>query len=69
MTSRTTQQLERKLGRYLTLTEIEEVDPKRTSRHVGRGDLTEEELRAVKRIWPRMQLEFKLEGGRPDVRS
>ncbi len=62
MTSRVTQELERKLGRYLTRRELEEVDPKRTS--PPRGALTDQETRAVKRIWPGMQLEFKLEGER-----
>ena len=48
--------LEKKLGRYLTAPEVEFV------RQVGSSHkLTAAERRAVKRIWPGMQLDFKLE--------
>lgn len=47
---------ERRHGRYLTATELEKVQQGATSKY-----LTAQELRAVKRIWPGMQLEFKLE--------
>jgi len=43
-------------GRYLTAPEAEKIHQGATS-----TDLTARELRAVKRIWPGMQLEFNLE--------
>ena len=49
---------ERWLGRYLTAAEVELIRQGRASEH---GGLSLEEIRAVKRIWPGMQLEFKLE--------
>ena len=52
-------EIEKKLGRYLTAPELENVEQGATSHQ-----LTPQELRAVKRIWPHVQLEFKLEGGR-----
>ncbi|MEE8139190.1 MAG: hypothetical protein V3T81_10040 [Thermoanaerobaculia bacterium] len=59
--ARVTAQLERKLGRYLTSRELNFVQQGGTSEE---GGLTRAELRAVKRIWPGMQLEFKLEKNR-----
>ncbi len=47
---------ERRLGRYLTAPELEKIHHGASS-----NDLTPEEVRAVKRIWPGMQLEFNLE--------
>ncbi len=46
---------ETRYGRYLTAPEVEKVHQGATSKH-----WTARELRAVKRIWPGMQLEFKL---------
>jgi len=53
---RAVQEAEAKHGRYLTLPELEKI-------HERASSLTLElhELEAVKRIWPGMQLEFKLE--------
>ncbi len=48
---------ERRLGRYLTAPELEKVAQESSSAH---PELAEQELRALKRIWPGMQLEFKL---------
>jgi len=47
---------EKKHGRYLTLPEVEKIHQEASS-----GQLTPVELRAMKRIWPGMQLEFNLE--------
>jgi len=43
-------------GRYLTLPELEKIHEGASS-----NELTPVELRAMKRIWPGMQLEFNLE--------
>ncbi len=51
-------ELERKLGRYLTAPEAQVLAQKRSSKHAR---LTGQELRAVKRIFPGMQLQFNLE--------
>lgn len=57
----TVAEIEKKLGRYLTAPELENVQQRRSSH-----ELTAEELRAVKRIWPHVQLEFQLtQGGIP----
>jgi len=54
-------EIEKDFGRYLTAPEIENAQHRRFSH-----ELTAEELRAVKRIWPHVQLEFKLtQGGIP----
>jgi len=47
---------EKKHGRYLTPPEVAKLHQEATS-----NDLTPVELRALMRIWPGMQLEFKLE--------
>jgi len=47
---------EKKHGRYLTAPEVEKIEQGATSEQ-----LTPLELRAMKRIWPGMQLEFNLE--------
>jgi len=52
-------EIEKRLGRYLTAPELENVEQGATTH-----ELTPEELRAVKRIWPHVQMEFKLEGHR-----
>jgi len=52
-------EIEKKLGRYLSALELENVEQGATSH-----ELTPEELRAVKRIWPHVQMEFQLEGHR-----
>jgi len=52
-------EIEKKLGRYLTGPELENVRQGAAS-----SELTAEEIRAVKRIWPHVQMEFKLEGHR-----
>lgn len=47
---------EKRYGRYLTAPEVEKIHQGATSK-----DLTAVERTAVQRIWPGMQLEFKLE--------
>ena len=49
---------EKRLGRYLTAPEVEFVRQGQSSKSRA---FTETERRALKRIWPGMQLEFKLE--------
>jgi len=50
---------ERKHGRYLTLPELERIHEDASSGQ--ETELSPVEIRAMKRIWPGMQLEFKLE--------
>jgi len=54
---------ERRHGRYLTAPEVEKIEQEATSKHPA-YDLTPQERRAMKRIWPGMQLEFNLESHR-----
>jgi len=51
--------IEKKLGRYLTAPELENVRQGAAS-----SELTAEEIRAVKRIWPHVQIELNLEAHR-----
>lgn len=60
--ARLTQALERKLGRYLTQPELENVQQDGSSR---KNELTEQELQAIRRVYPNFrQLSFKLEDRR-----
>jgi len=59
---RAVSEAEKKHGRYLTLPELEKVHDEAASGHQETyvGELSALEVRAMKRIWPGMQLEFKL---------
>lgn len=60
-TSRTTKELEKRLGRYLTAPEVENVRQGRSSK--SQRELTAQEIRALHRIWPGMNLQYQLNLG------
>ena len=60
-TSRTTKELERRLGRYLTAPELANVQQGRSSK--SQQELTAQEIRALHRIWPGINLQYELNLG------
>jgi len=58
---RAVEEAEKGHGRYLTLPELEKIHEDAFSgQETYKGELSAVELRAMKRIWPGMQLQFNL---------